>query len=69
VTVAEDDFRERILSSIREAEERLGTHPKDCGGCPGCPNLSDWGDALHLAGLRVTLRNYDALLARCREAP
>jgi hypothetical protein len=64
-----DDFRERILFSIREAEERLAAHPKDCKGCSGCPDVGRWGDALHLAGLRVTLRSYDALLARRREAP
>jgi hypothetical protein len=56
-----DDFRERLLYSIAETEVRLAAHPKDCGGCPGCPRVGMWGDLLHLATMRVALRNLDRL--------
>jgi hypothetical protein len=56
-----DDFRARLLFSIAETEARLAAHPKDCKGCPGCPDVGRWGDLLHLAAMRVTLRNLDRL--------
>jgi hypothetical protein len=56
-----DDFRERLLFSMAGTEARLAAHPKDCKGCPGCPDVGQWGDALHLAAMRVALRNLDRL--------
>lgn len=58
------EYRERLLHSIAQAEQRHAEHPADCKGCDVC-QVGAWGDRLHLAGLHVMLRihdNYEAHL-------